>query len=122
MFTVSRIAVETSKEMDNAKKVYDYMLNKFLGSYLFLKTNDEVRKSKELPNIQRPFISNLRRFYIITQHDYENDDLDSDEKEEYNPFDDLKGRQMKMDKLEPLQFNIPVMLKALQAELPPMPD
>ena len=29
---------------------------------------------------------------------------------------------MKMEKLEPLQFNIPVMLKALQAELPPMPD
>ena len=78
MFTVARIAVETSKEMDNAKKVYDYVLNKFLGSYLYLKTNEEVKKNKELPNIQRPFINNLRRFYIITQHDYENDDLDSD--------------------------------------------
>ena len=40
MFTVGRIAVETSKEMDNAKKVYDYVLNKFFGSYLFLKTNE----------------------------------------------------------------------------------
>lgn len=27
-----------------------------------------------------------------------------------------------MEKLEPLQFNIPAMLKALQAELPAMPD
>jgi hypothetical protein len=64
--------------MDNAKKVYDYVLNKFLGSYLFLKTNEEMKKNKEFPNIQRPFINNLKRFYIITQHDYENDDIDSD--------------------------------------------
>jgi hypothetical protein len=40
MFTVSRIAIETSKEMDNAKKVYDYILNKFFSNYLFLKTNE----------------------------------------------------------------------------------
>lgn len=66
--------------MDNAKKVYDYVLNKFFGSYLFLKTNEEVKQSKELPNIQRAFINNLKKFYIITQNDYDNDDLDSEEK------------------------------------------
>ena len=66
MFTVSRIAIETSKEMDNAKKVYDYILNKFFSSYLFLKTNEEYKKNKELPNIQRPFINNLRKFYKVT--------------------------------------------------------
>jgi hypothetical protein len=66
--------------MDNAKKVFDYVLNKFFGSYLFIKTNEEVKNKKELPNIQRPFINNLKRFYIITEHDYDNDDIDSDEK------------------------------------------
>lgn len=56
--------------MDNAKKVFDYVLNKFFSSYLFLKTNEESKKSKDFPNIQRPFISNLKRFYIITEKDY----------------------------------------------------
>jgi hypothetical protein len=40
MFMVARIAVETSKEMDNAKKVYDYILGKFFGSYLMIRSND----------------------------------------------------------------------------------
>lgn len=63
----------------------------------------------------------MKKFYIITQHDYDDDDVDSDEKEEYNPFEDLKGRQLKLEKLEPLQFNIPSMIKALQTELPQLP-
>ena len=40
MFTIARIAVETSKEMDMAKKGFDLILTKFLSNYLFLRTND----------------------------------------------------------------------------------
>lgn len=38
-FALGRIAIETSKEMDNAKKVYDYVFNKFFGGYLSLRKN-----------------------------------------------------------------------------------
>lgn len=36
---LARIAIETSKEVDNAKKVFDYVLNKFFGVYLGLRKN-----------------------------------------------------------------------------------
>lgn len=56
--------------MDNAKKVYDYVLTKFFGSYLFLRNNDELKKKKEFPNINKPFLNNLKRYYVMIENDY----------------------------------------------------
>lgn len=46
MIALARIAVETSKEVDNAKKSYDYIINKFFSSYLFIRNNDELEDNK----------------------------------------------------------------------------
>ncbi len=49
-FALSRIAIETSKQTDNTKKVYDLILNKFFGGYLGLRKNDQIKdKSVKIP-------------------------------------------------------------------------
>jgi len=62
---ISRIAVETSKEIDNAKKVFDYILNKFFTAYLFIRNNEDINQKKEFPNINKPFLNNLKKYYNI---------------------------------------------------------
>ena len=62
---IARIAVETNKEMDNTKKVFDYILNKFFSSYLFIRSNEDLIRKKEFPNINKPFLNNLKKFYHI---------------------------------------------------------
>ena len=69
IYMIARIAVETSKEMDNAKKVFDYVLTKFFTSYLFIRNNEDLSKKKEFPNINKPFLNNLKMFYKIVEHD-----------------------------------------------------
>jgi len=64
--------------MDNVKKAFDYILTKFFGSYLFLRNNDELKKHKEFPNIQKPFLNHLKRYYVMVDHDYDNGEVDSD--------------------------------------------
>jgi len=66
---ISRIAVETSKEIDNAKKVFDYVLTKFFTSYLFIRNNEDLIKKKEFPNINKPFLNHLKVYYNIVEHD-----------------------------------------------------
>lgn len=57
--------------MDNTKKGFDLILSKFFGSYLFLRTNEEITKHKEFPAIQKPYITNLKKYYVMMEHDYE---------------------------------------------------
>lgn len=121
MLTIARMAVETCKEMDNAKKGYDLILKKFFGSFLYLRTNDEVEEKKEFPNINKVYLNNLKKYYEIKGEE-EDDDNGSSSEEDYNPFEQLKGMENQVEGLEPLQFNIPTMIKALNNELPPMPE
>jgi hypothetical protein len=51
--------------MDNAKKSFDYVLTKFFSSYLFLRNNDELKDHKDFPNIQKPFLNHLKRYYVM---------------------------------------------------------
>lgn len=53
--------------------------------------------------------------------DYAHEDTNSEAEEQLNPFHLLKEKQEQLDKMEPLQFHIPSMIKALQAEIPLMP-
>lgn len=55
--------------MDNAKKVFDYVLTKFFTSYLFIRSNEDLVKKKEFPNINKPFLNNLKKYYNIVEHD-----------------------------------------------------
>jgi len=50
--------------MDNTKKVFDYILTKFFGSYLYLRNNDEV-KSNKLANINKAYMLGLKKYYTI---------------------------------------------------------
>jgi hypothetical protein len=60
--------------MDNAKKAYDVVLNKFFSSYLFLRSNDEIQRRKEFPNINKVFLLNLKKYYSLVQKDDEDDE------------------------------------------------
>ena len=42
IISLARIGVETSKEIENTKKVYDFIINKLFQSYLGLRTNQEI--------------------------------------------------------------------------------
>lgn len=75
MFMIARIAIETCKEMDNAKKAYDVVLNKFFSSYLFLRSNEDIQQRKPFPNINKVFLLNLKKYYSIVDKD---DDADED--------------------------------------------
>ena len=48
--------------MDNSKKVYDYVFNKFFGGNLSLRKNDQL-KSQKLPDLNKVFIHNLKKYY-----------------------------------------------------------
>jgi hypothetical protein len=63
----------------------------------------------------------LKKYYEIKSKEEDDSEYESSE-EEYNPFEELRGKQIQLEKMEPLQFNIPNMIKALNAELPPMPE
>ena len=43
MAAVARIAIEINKEVENNKKVYDYVIKKFFTTYLCLRNNDEIK-------------------------------------------------------------------------------
>lgn len=60
--------------MDNAKKAYDVVLNKFFSSYLFLRSNDEIQRRKDFPNINKVFLLNLKKYYSLVQKDDEDDE------------------------------------------------
>lgn len=40
MIVLSRIAIETSREVENSKKVYEYIIGKFFKGYLNIRTNE----------------------------------------------------------------------------------
>ena len=65
MMAIARIAIETNKEMDNAKKSYDQILNKFFSNFLYLRTNEEVQAKKEFPNINKVYLNNLKKYYEL---------------------------------------------------------
>jgi len=61
--------------MDNAKKVYDYVFNKFFGGYLSLRKNPQVKdNSIKLPDYNKVFLHNLKKYYEMV--DDENVDKD----------------------------------------------
>ena len=121
MMAIARIAIETNKEMDNAKKSYDQILNKFFNNFLYLRTNEEVQARKEFPNINKVYLNHLKKYYELKGEE-EDEEYGSSSEEEDNPFERLKGMEKDLEGMEPLQFNIPTMIKTLYGELPPMPE
>ena len=71
--------------MDNAKKVYDYVITKFLSSYMYLRSNEGIKSNKP-PNIQKSYWNNLKKYYLIIENELENGGVSSEEEDEYNPF------------------------------------
>lgn len=61
--------------MDNAKKVFDYIFNKFFGGYLSLRKNQQL-KSVKLPDFNKVYLHNLKKYYDMV--DDENDDKDNE--------------------------------------------
>ena len=62
---MGRIAVETNKEMDAAKKTYDNILNKFFEQYMMIRNNEDQNTSKPFPDIQKAAINKLKRYYQL---------------------------------------------------------
>lgn len=63
---MARIAIETSKEMDNAKKSYDQVFEKFFSKYLNLRTNEQLEEGTiKLPELNKPYLNNLKRYYSM---------------------------------------------------------
>lgn len=48
--------------MDNTKKLYDYIFNKFFGSYLYIRKNDQLKTTK-LPDLNKTFFHSLKKYY-----------------------------------------------------------
>lgn len=68
--------------MDNTKKVYDFILNKFFGVYLGLRRNDQVKdRSVKVPDFNKAYIHNLKKYYQLVNEDSDGDN-DSSEAEE----------------------------------------
>ena len=53
MVAVARIAVEINKEVENNKKVYDYVIKKFFGTYICLRSNEEIKEGGKLSNANK---------------------------------------------------------------------
>ncbi len=65
--------------MDNAKKAFDVVLDKFFSSYLFLRNNEETQKRKEFPNINKVFLVNLKKYYQLVDKETGERDEGSEE-------------------------------------------
>jgi hypothetical protein len=65
--------------MDNAKKAFDVVLDKFFSSYLFLRNNEELQKKKEFPNINKVFLVNLKKYYQLVDKETGEGDERSEE-------------------------------------------
>ncbi len=62
--------------MDNAKKVYDYVFNKFFNGYLNLRKNEQIKdKSVKLPDFNKAYLHNLKKYYAMI----DDDNVDKDE-------------------------------------------
>jgi hypothetical protein len=59
--------------MDNAKKVFDYILNKFFGNYLSLRKNDQIKTTKP-PELNKAYLHHLKAYYQITNQDSDDED------------------------------------------------
>lgn len=62
--------------MDNAKKVFDYILNKFFGTYLNLRKNDQIKTTK-FSSLNKAYLYNLKAYYQITNQDSDDEDNSS---------------------------------------------
>ena len=67
MVTLGRIAVETSKETENSKKVYDYVIGKFLKDYLQIRNNDEVAEKAEISKAKKTYLLRLEEYQKIKE-------------------------------------------------------
>ena len=65
MISLARISVEISKEVENSKKVYDYIITKFLTSNLSIRTNEDIQNGKDLPNLNKIHLLNLKKYYAM---------------------------------------------------------
>lgn len=62
--------------MDNAKKSYDYIFNRFFGNQLSLRKNEEIKgKNFKLPDLNKVYLLNLKKYYDLL--DEESDDKDN---------------------------------------------
>jgi hypothetical protein len=52
--------------MDNAKKAYDYVFNKFFSGYLNLRKNDQI-KTVKLPDFNKAYLHNLKKYYKLAE-------------------------------------------------------
>lgn len=76
----------------------------------------------KLPDFNKVYLHNLKKYYELADDETEHQDVDSEGEDEYNPFEQMVNNQRKLEKLPPLEFNIPSMIKALNQELPPLPE
>ncbi len=71
--------------------------------------------------INKVYLNNLKSYYEMAEDDNDDKDNESEAEDEYNPFEEMVKKQRMLEKLPPLEFHIPTMLKVLNQELPPMP-
>ncbi len=65
--------------MDNTKKVFDYILTKFFGGYMSLRTNNQVKdKSVKFPDFNKTYLYNLKKYYQMVNDDSDDNDGSSE--------------------------------------------
>lgn len=66
--------------MDNTKKVFDKILGNFFGTYLHLRKNEQIKnKSVKLPEFNKVYLNNLKKYYEIAGDEA---DVDKDDESE----------------------------------------
>ena len=62
--------------MDNAKKAYDYVFNKFFSGYLNLRKDDQI-KTVKLPDFDKAYLHNLKKYYNLAEDSDDDNDEES---------------------------------------------
>ena len=62
--------------MDNTKKFFDFVFNKFFGNYLNLRKNENI-KSTKLPDLNKTYLHSLNKYYQLSDEDIDIKDKES---------------------------------------------
>ena len=144
-FVLGRIALETiGKGLD--KKDDDKTLIKFFKEHLLIRSDQEFKQGKPLPEINRPFMRRLTQAYQSTnkgrktsigkshantsahtgieeaKENYEDDYEEGEDEEAYDPNEYDDHNEEIVFSLEPLNLDLADIYKKLDKELPKIPD
>lgn len=114
MVTLARVGVETSKEVEASKKVFDAVIHKFFKGYLGLRTNEEIHQKAKLATGHKPFMAKLISYYSMNDDDYDHHDIDSEREEEKTPFQIMREKQREMENMKPATLTIDSMIRTLE--------